>query len=212
MKRAYTAEFLGTFQLVFIGTGSVLVTETQAWSHPQLWIGIAFGLAVFLGIVLFGKTSGAHMNPAVTLALWAKGAFNGRDVPFYIAFQCTGAIVASACLSMIYPDHAHYGDTLPTAGIWESFGLEFGLTLVLMLGIIYDFHRKSNVWQAGLLIGTIVGLEAYFGGPFCGASMNPARSLSPAVFSGMWSYVWIYVVATVLGAVTAVLCYKRTKE
>jgi aquaporin Z len=209
MRRAYSAEFLGTFQLVFIGTGSVLLVETQHWSNPQMWIGIAFGLAVLLGILLFGKASGAHMNPAVTIALWIKGVFNGKDVPFYLLFQFAGAIVASAALAMLYPDHPHYGDTLPTAGIWESFGLEFGLTFLLMLGVIFDFHSKSTILQAGLLIGTIVGLEAYFAGPYCGASMNPARSLSPAVFSGMWSHMWIYLIATILGAAIAVLIFKR---
>lgn len=208
MKRSYTAEFLGTFQLVFIGTGSVLVVETQNWLYPQLWIGLAFGFAVFLGIVLFGKTSGAHMNPAVTIALWIKGVFKGKEVPWYLLFQFAGAIVASACLAVLYPDHPHYADTLPKVGIWESFGLEFGLTFLLMMGVIFDFHRKSNVWQAGLMIGAIVGLEAYFAGPYCGASMNPARSLSPAVFSGMWSYMWIYLIATTVGALGAVLLYR----
>ncbi len=208
MKRSYSAEFLGTFQLVFIGTGAVLLVQTQQWLYPQLWIGLAFGLAVFLGIVLFGKTSGAHMNPAVTIALWIKGVFSGKEVPFYLLFQFVGAIVASGLLSIIYPNHPHYGDTLPTAGIWESFGLEFGLTFILLLGVIFDFYSKSSIWQAGLLIGAIVGLEAYFAGPYCGASMNPARSLSPAVFSGLWSHLWIYLTATILGAVAAVLFIK----
>ncbi len=211
MKRSYIAEFLGTFQLVFIGTGSVLVVETQQWSHPQLWIGLAFGFAVFLGIILFGKASGAHMNPAVTTALWVKGAFDGKEVPFYLIFQFAGAIVASALLATIYPDHPHYADTLPKIGEWQSFALEFGLTFVLMLGVIFDFHSKSTIWQAGFLIGAIVGLEAYFAGPYCGASMNPARSLSPAVFSGMWSHMWIYLSATTIGAIAAVLMFKRKR-
>ncbi|MCR9170980.1 MAG: aquaporin [bacterium] len=209
MKRSYTAEFLGTFQLVFIGTGSVLLVETQGWAYPQLWIGLAFGFAVFLGILLFGKASGAHMNPAVTTALWVKGAFDGKEVPFYLTFQFAGAIVASACLATIYPDHPHYADTLPKIGEWQSFALEFGLTFVLMLGVIFDFHSKSTVLQAALLIGAIVGLEAYFAGPYCGASMNPARSLSPAVFSGLWSHIWIYLSATTLGAICAALLVKR---
>lgn len=209
MKRAYAAEFLGTFQLVFIGTGSVLVVQTQQWGYPQLWIGLAFGFAVFLGIILFGKASGAHMNPAVTIGLWIKGIFNAKEVPFYLLFQFAGAIAASGLLSVVYPNHPHYGDTLPSAGIWESFGLEFGLTFLLMLGVLFDFYRKSTIWQAGLLIGSIVGLEAYFAGPYCGASMNPARSLSPAVFSGMWSHMWIYLLATTMGAASVVFLFKR---
>ena len=183
--------------------------QTENWSHSQLWIGIAFGLAVFLGIILFGKTSGAHMNPAVTIALWAKHAFRGKDVPSYILFQFSGAVAASACLAMIYPEHLHYGDTLPTTGVWQSFGTEFGITCLLMLGVIFDFHSNSSILQAGFLIGSIVGLEAYFAGPYCGASMNPARSLAPAVFSGMWGTVWIYLLSTVFGAVSAVLIFKR---
>jgi aquaporin Z len=209
MKRSYAAEFLGTFQLVFIGTGSVLVVETQQWNYPQLWIGLAFGFAVFLGINLFGKASGAHMNPAVTIALSVKGVFDKREVPLYLLFQFAGAIVASACLATIYPDHPHYADTLPKIGEWQSFALEFGLTFVLMLGVVFDFHSKSTVLQAAILIGAIVGLEAYFAGPYCGASMNPARSLAPAVFSGMWSHIWIYILATTMGAVCAVLLFKR---
>jgi len=210
MKRSYTAEFLGTFQLVFIGTGSVLLVETQQWSYPQLWIGLAFGLAVFLGINLFGKVSGAHMNPAVTIALWVKGVFGGKDVPFYLFFQFAGAVVASTCLAALYPDHPHYGDTLPKIGNWQSFTLEFGLTFVLMVGVVATIHFKSRTLVAALLIGAIVGLEAYFAGPYCGASMNPARSLSPGVFSGMWSHMWIYLSATTIGAAVAVLLFKRS--
>ena len=212
MKRAYLAEFLGTFQLVFIGTGAVLLVETQELNYPQLWIGGAFGFAVFIGIMLFGKSSGAHMNPAVTIALWIKGAFHGKEVPFYLLFQFAGAIVASACLSLIYKDHQHYGDTLPNIGVWQSFALEFGLTFFLMLGVIFDVHRKSTLWQAGLLIGTIVGLEAYFAGPLCGASMNPARSLSPALFSGMFSHLWIYLIATTLGASVVAFLFRKPSE
>lgn len=209
MKRAYTAEFLATFQLVFIGTGSILLVETLQWPYPNLWIGTAFGLAVFLGIVVFGKTSGAHMNPAVTIALWLKGAFDGKDVPFYVLFQLGGAIVASACVASIYPNHAHYGDTLPKIGNWQSFALEFGLTFLLMLGVLFDVSRKSTLLQAGLLIGTIVAPEACFAGPFSGASMNPARSLGPAVFTGLWVHIWIYVIGTTLGAVTAASIFKK---
>lgn len=212
MKRSYIAEFLGTFQLVFIGTGAVLVVETQNWQYPQLWIGIAFGFAVFFGIVLFGKASGAHMNPAVTLALWLKRVFDGKEVPFYLLFQFLGAIAASACVFLLFPEHPHMGDTLPKIGIWQSFVMEFGLTFALMAGVIFDFHSKSTIWQAGVLIGAIVGLEAYFAGPFCGASMNPARSLGPAVFSGKWLDLWLYIAAPVLGAISAVFIFRRSRN
>jgi len=212
MKRSYIAEFFGTFQLVFIGTGSVLVVETFEWQYPQLWIGIAFGAAVFLGIILFGKASGAHMNPAVTLALWIKGVFDRSEVPFYLIYQSLGAIAASACVFLLFPEHPHMGDTLPKIGVWESFALEFALTFVLMAGVVFDFHSKSTIWQAGILIGAIVGLEAYFAGPYCGASMNPARSLGPAVFSGKWMDLWLYLVAPVLGAMSAVLVFRKPRK
>lgn len=211
MKRAYLSEFLGTFQLVLIGTGSVLVVQNEHIAHPQLWIGIAFGFAVFLGIMLFGKSSGAHMNPAVTLALWLKGNTQKAEVLAYLTAQFLGATAASGVVFLLYPTNAHFGDTLPAAGIWESFGLEFGLTLALMFGILGVIHWKAGTLVAALVIGAIVGLEAYFAGPLCGASMNPARSFGPAVYSALWPALWLYMVAPVLGALGAVLLSKRAK-
>lgn len=205
MKQAYFSEFLGTFQLVLIGTGSVLIVQNEHISHPQTWIGIAFGFAVFLGIVVFGKSSGAHMNPAVTLALWLKGDTKTADLPGYMSAQFLGATAASGVVYWMYPRNPHFGDTLPTAGVSESFWLEFGLTLVLMVGILLVILSKVSTLVAALAIGTIVGLEAYFAGPLCGASMNPARSFGPAVFSGYFSTLWIYLLAPPLGAIIAVL-------
>lgn len=207
--RAYLSEFLGTFQLVLIGTGSVLVVQNEGILYPQLWIGIAFGFAVFLGITLFGKASGAHMNPAVTLALWVDGNFEKAKVPGYLGSQIMGAIAASAVVYFVYPSNPHFGDTLPTSGVWQSFLLEFGLTFALMAGVIAIVHWKAKTLVAALVIGSIVGLEAYFAGPLCGASMNPARSISPAIFSGMFDHLWLYIVAPIFGALAVLLLKPR---
>lgn len=204
MKLKFFSEFLGTFQLVLIGTGSVLFVQNEQISYPQLWIGLAFGFAVFFGIVLFGKRSGAHMNPAVTLAFWLKGTTRTAEVPGYLTAQFLGATVASGTLFLVYPSNPHYGDTLPIIGTGESFALEFGLTAALMAGILFINAMKVSLWMDALFIGAIVGLEAYFAGPLCGASMNPARSFGPAVFSSLWFPLWIYLLAPVLGAVTIV--------
>lgn len=209
--KSILSEFLATALLVFIGTGSVLVVQNESISSPQLWIGISFGFAVALGILIFGKLSGAHMNPAVTIALWLDKNFEKRSVIPYLIAQLSGAVLGSFALTLLYPQNPHYGDTLPTIGVWQSFLLEFGLTFILMAGVLLDIHRHRSVIFSALFIGTIVGLEAYFAGPFCGASMNPARSFGPAVFSGMWSDLWIYLSAPVFGAISALVLTRLRK-
>lgn len=209
--KSFLSEFFATALLVFIGTGSVLFVQNESIASPQLWISIAFGCVVAFGILIFGKLSGAHMNPAVTIALWLDSSFEGNKVLSYLFAQFTGGIFGSYLLSRIYPQTQHYGDTLPVAGVWQSFLLEFGLTFLLMAGVLRVVHRNRTVVFSALLIGTIVGFEAYFAGPYCGASMNPARSIAPAVFSGLWSDIWIYLSAPVLGAISALVFTRLQK-
>ncbi len=197
------SEFAGTFLLVFIGTGSILFAEAELPDQAQLWIAVAFGLAVFLGIFLFGKWSGAHMNPAVTIGLWVKGGFPRNQVTLYIVAQLAGAIAASLMVGILFPQNIYLGDTLPRAGIWQSALLEFGLTLILMTGILWISGKKQGTVLTALFIAGIVGLEAYFAGPYCGASMNPARSFGPAMISGHLRHLWIYLFATTSGALIA---------
>ena len=199
------AEFLGTYGLVFAGTGAIVIDQISGGAIGHLGVAISFGLIVLAMIHTFGDVSGAHLNPAVTLAFSAAGRFPWREAPGYIAAQLAGALSASATLRMLFPDAATLGATLPAGSDSQSFILEVLLTFFLMLTIlsVSDGARERGV-DAALAIGAVVGLEALFAGPICGASMNPARSLAPAVVSGKLDHLWIYLAAPVLGALFAI--------
>lgn len=219
LKAKLTAEFIGTFILVFAGTGAVIVEKlTGALGH--VGIALTFGLVVTALIYAFGHISGAHFNPAVSIAFRIMGEFDKKELLPYIFAQVLGAIVASASLYLLFIEEindvanvAYLGATLPR-GSWEqSFIFEFILTFILMLIICSSaIHAKAVKSFAGLAIGFTVGLEAMFAGPICGASMNPARSIGPAVVSGNLEHLWLYIVATILGAVSAVFIYKIMQE
>jgi aquaporin NIP len=199
------AEFLGTFMLVFAGTGAIVINDVSGGAVTHLGIAISFGLIVLAVIYAYGDVSGAHINPAVTIAFWAAKRFPGNQVLPYILVQCGGAIAASLMLRLLFPDHQGLGATLPSGSVWQSFVLEVLLTWWLMtviLGVAEGAKEKGLV--AGIVIGGVVMLEALFAGPICGASMNPARSLGPALVSLNLGDLWIYLVATPLGALLAV--------
>ena len=203
--RECLAEGLGTLFLVFCGTLAIVVND---WSHgavTHVGIALAFGFAVIMVIQTFGDVSGAHVNPAVTLAFWAARRLPGSHVLPYMLSQCLGAIVASLLVLALFPAHETLGATLP-AGHWaQSFALEFVLTYMLMLTIISAASgAQEKGLTAGLVIGSVVALEALIGGPVSGASMNPARSLGPALINGHLNCLWIYLLAPVLGALCAI--------
>lgn len=203
--RKYFAELLGTFCLVFAGTGAIVINDVYgSVSHPG--IALTFGFVVMAMIYSIGDVSGAHINPAVTIAFWARGKFATKDVGPYLIAQLVGALVASIVLRLLFSDHDHLGSTLPSGTWQQSFLLEFILTAILMFVIfcVSSGSRETGI-MAGAAIGATVGLEAMFAGPVCGASMNPARSLAPAIVSGTFTHLWVYVVATTLGALFAVL-------
>ncbi len=208
MKRKFLAEYLGTFALVFAGTGAIVINAAShgAITHPG--IAITFGLIVLAMIHTFGDVSGAHLNPAVTFGFAAARRFEWRAVPGYIASQCAGALSASALLRFLFPSDANLGATLPAGSASQSFILEVVLTTILMLTILsVSTGAKEKGITAGIAIGGIIALEAMFAGPICGASMNSARSLAPALVSGHLEHLWLYLTAPTLGALLAVpLC------
>lgn len=205
------AEGIGTFILVFAGTGAVMVNQISGGAVTHLGISFVFGAVVAALIYTLGHLSGAHFNPAVTLAFWASGFFPKRRVLPYILAQSAGAITASAVLLLALGSVANLGATLPLNGNWlQSLILETILTFVLMFVILGSgLDRRAPIGFAGLAIGLTVGVEAAFMGPITGASMNPVRSLGPAFVGGMWQHHWVYWVAPILGAQLAVLVYRQ---
>lgn len=203
------AEGIGTFILVFAGTGAVMVNQISQGALTHLGISFVFGAVVAALIYALGHISQAHFNPAVTLAFWTSGFFPKRRVLPYIASQCLGAILASLVLLLALGKVANLGATLPLNGNWlQSFVLETILTFILMLVIFGSgLDRRAPIGFAGLAIGLTVGLEAAFMGPITGASMNPARSLGPALVGGIWQHHWLYWIAPIVGAQLAVLVY-----
>jgi len=204
MKR-YLAELLGTFALVFAGTGAIVVNQTTGGAVSNLGIALTFGLIVLAMIYTVGDVSGAHLNPAVTIGFWASGRFASRLVPGYVASQIAGAILASGLLHTLFPESRTLGATLPAGSIAQSFILEWVLTALLMFVILNVSTGASEKGiSAGIAVGAVIALEALFAGPICGASMNPARSLAPALVSGHFQHLWIYLIAPVIGAIAAV--------
>ena len=203
MKKLFT-EFLGTLGVVFAGTGAIVVNDqTGALGHAG--IALTFGLIVLAMIYCFGDISGAHMNPAVTIGFAAAGRSEWRTVPGYIGAQLLGAFAASGLLRFLFPGSTHLGATFPAGSATQSFVLEIILTFFLMLVVLsVSTGAKEKGVTAGIAIGAVIALEAMFAGPICGASMNPARSLAPALVSGHFGHLWIYIAAPVLGALLAI--------
>ena len=211
MKK-YWAEFLGTFMMVFAGTGAIIINDLYG-SVSHIGIGLTFGLVVMAVIYSIGSISGAHINPAVSIAFWVAKRFEAKEVLPYISFQLLGAFLASLSLKVIFPEHEFLGVTTPVDSWQQSFVLEFILTFILMFVILLLSEGSKEVGlMTGLVIGSVVAFEAIFAGPVSGASMNPARSIAPAVVSGHLTHLWLYVVATTLGAVTSVYVVKLIKD
>lgn len=208
MKPRLLAELLGTFALVFAGTGAIVINAVSGGTITHVGIALTFGLIVLAMVYTFGDVSGAHLNPAVTVAFAAAGRFPWRDVPGYVAAQAAGAFAASGLLRVLFPTHGTLGATLPAGTATQSFILEVVLTAILMLVILnVSTGSKEKGITAGIVVGAVIALEALFAGPICGASMNPIRSLAPALVSGHPEHLWVYLTAPTLGALLAVpLC------
>jgi aquaporin NIP len=212
-RQKLVAEFLGTFALVFAGTGAIVINDVAGGAVTHVGVALTFGLIVLAMIYAVGDISGAHLNPAVTLAFSLSGRFPFARVFPYVCSQLAGAIAASLALKFLFPDHGTLGSTLPAGSDPQSFVLELILTFLLMFVILnVSTGAKEKGITAGIAIGAVIALEAMFAGKICGASMNPARSFAPAMVSGTWQHLWIYLTAPFFGAALAILACRGCQQ
>jgi MIP family channel proteins len=211
----FVAEAIGTFGLVFAGCGAIMIDTLSGGQITHVGVGLVFGLIITVMIYAFGHLSGAHFNPAVTLAFVLARHFSIRRLMAYWLAQLLGAVLAASCLRLLFGNVAALGATVPmgSGGAWQSFGLEVVLTFLLMIVIMAMATDTRAVGQAAALaIGATVALEALFAGPISGASMNPARSLGPALLSWTWTAQWVYIVGPLLGAIAGAYLYRWLRE
>ncbi|MDB4170804.1 MAG: MIP family channel protein [Polaribacter sp.] len=212
MKK-YISEFIGTFSMIFCGTGAMTVNEVTGGDVTHVGIAITWGLIVMAMIYAFGETSGAHFNPAVTIAFAYAKKFAWKEVPKYIIVQVLGALTASLILWYLFPTSEHLGATIPSVDVGRAFVMELLLTFFLMVVIINVSTGSKEIGIiAGIAVGAVVLLEAMFAGPITNASMNPARSIAPAIVAGKMQHLWMYILAPILGAILAVISCKMVKE
>jgi aquaporin NIP len=213
-KKAF-AEAIGTFALVFCGTGAIIIDQMTGGAVTHVGVSITFGLIVLAMIYALGDISGAHLNPAVSIAFMVADRINAKDTVLYIIAQLSGALLASLLLKLLFPLNSSLGSTIPSGSYLQSFVLETILTFLLMFVIMnVSSGAKEKGITAGIAVAAVVGLEAMFAGPICGASMNPARSIAPAMVSGSMEIIqcqWIYIIAPILGAVIAVFAFNSIK-
>lgn len=204
MKK-YIAEMIGTFALLFAGTGAIIVNDVSGGAISHLGIALTFGLVVMAMIYALGEVSGAHLNPAVTIGFYLARRLPLREVLPYILSQCAGGLLASLVLRLMFEGHPTLGATAPAGSVAQSFALEIVITFFLMLVILsVSTGAKEKGIMAGAAVGAMVCLAALFAGPISGASMNPARSLAPALVAGHLEHLWIYISAPVIGVGLAV--------
>ncbi len=203
----YIAECIGTFALVFFGTGAIIVNQQTAGSLGLLGVSASFGIILMSMIYVFGNISGAHFNPAVTIALAIGKLIPKKEVLGYLIAQCIGAFIASGILSLLFPENTSLGATLPTGSTIQSFIIEYIATSFLMLTILGITSNSKHTHLAGGIIGILVVGLILFTGPISGGSFNPARSLAPAIISGNITSVWIYAIAPILGAISVTLLW-----
>lgn len=212
MKK-YFSEFLGTFGLVFAGTGAIIIDQTSNGAVTHVGVALTFGLIILAMVYTFGDVSGAHFNPSVTIGFWVARRLEGALVLPFIASQIAGALCASGLLKLLFPTNQLLGATMPAGSELQSFTLEFVLTFFLMLVILnVSTGSKEKGITAGIAVGAVIGLEAMFAGPICGASMNPARSFAPALVSGHLEHLWLYIAAPILGAIVAKFACQCVRE
>ena len=210
--RAYAAESLGTFLLVFAGPGAVVIDAVSGGGVGSLGIGLSFGLAVMAAVFATGHISGAHINPAVTIAFATVGRFPRSHVLPYLVAQLAGAAAAGLVLRWLFGRVADLGSTVPGDTVAQALGLEVVITTFLMFVIMaVATDARAVRGTAAIAIGGYVGLAATFSGPIAGASMNPARSFGPALLSGTWTDHWVYWAGPIAGAILGALLYQLVR-
>ena len=203
------AEFIGTYVLVLFGTGAVIVNDYTQGQVTHLGVSLVFGLVVMGIIFAFSRVSGAHINPAVSFAFYLNKNLTKVELISYVIAQFLGGIAASFTWRIFFSEGITFGATLPQIGDTPTFIMEFILTFILMLVVfMVGLGDAIQAKFAAIAIGGLVTIEALVCGPLTGASMNPARSLGPAIFSGTLEYTWIYCTAPILGAVAALPVWK----
>jgi aquaporin Z len=213
MSKRFISEIIATFALVFCGTGAMVINDFTGGTVSHVGVAMTFGLIVMGMIYAFGDISGAHMNPAVTIAFAYAKKFSWKEVPAYVLAQFIGAFLASGILLYLFPESQTLGATLPGLSAMKVFILEIILSFFLMVVIINVSTGSKEIGVvAGIAIGSVVLLEAMFAGPVTGASMNPARSIAPAVVSGNLADIWIYIFAPIIGCLLAVVSCKTVKD
>jgi len=215
MMKKIVAESIGTFAMVFCGCGAMTINEVTNGAISHVGVAITWGLIVMAMIYAFGEISGAHFNPAVTIGFAFAKKFAWREVPTYILAQAVGAIFAAFLLWFLFPDSQLLGETTPADNFpaYKAAILEFLLTFFLMVTIInVSTGSKEIGTMAAIAVGGVILLEAMFAGPMTKASMNPIRSIAPALFTGNFQYLWLYISAPILGAITAVSSCKLVKD
>jgi aquaporin NIP len=202
----FLSEYIGTFALVFAGTGAIIINDVSGGVITHLGVGLVFGLIIMTMIYALGDISGAHFNPSVSFGFWLAKRLPFKELLLYVISQVLGALTASVLLKAIFPQHITLGTTLPNfVSSGGDFVLETILTFFLMFVIIHVAQgAKEKGLMAGVAIGGMIALEAIFAGPVTGASMNPARSLAPAIVSGHLEFLWIYLTAPFLGSTLAI--------
>ncbi|HYM20739.1 MAG TPA: aquaporin [Candidatus Kapabacteria bacterium] len=210
--RIVAAEIIGTFIIVFLGTGSIMANEATSGGIAHLGICIIWGFAVFLAIVVAERIGQGHFNPAVTIAVALKEKISASVILLRIASQVIGALAASTLLRYALPTITTLGQTLPNLPVWMVFLIETVISFGLMATIEFSVLKKLKLTNAALIIGGYVALAAFVAGPYTGASMNPARTLGPAIVGGIMPALWLYMIAPSLGMVLAVSIIRQRSE
>ncbi|HLP52152.1 MAG TPA: aquaporin [Chitinophagales bacterium] len=208
MKR-YLSEVIGTFILIFVGTGCVVVNQQFGGALGLPGIATVWGFVIIALIYAFGDISGTHLNPAVTVAFAVDKRFEWKEVPGYLGAQLAGALAGSLAVHLLFPDNHTLGLTQPSGSPMQAFVLEFIMTFILMMVILrVSVGAKEKGITAGIAIGGTVWFLVLFGGPVCGTSLNPTRSLAPAIVTGNFQHLWLYIGAPFAGALAAVFVHK----